>query len=91
MRRAIAGIVAFFALVAFVGLVPVVPASASSSHQTAGSAGPQCPVNAATCLILGGQVQGYGSLSYYLMGRGAFYYRGNYALATSDNFSITVA
>jgi hypothetical protein len=43
------------------------------------------------CIIAGESVQGYASLSYYLVGKGAFYHQGNYQLMMNANFSISVS
>ena len=90
MRRAIAGIAALFLLLAISIFVPVVPSSAKASNPTATTPVHPCPANITACIFAGESVQGYGSISYYLMDTGAFYYQGNYELLTNTNLIISL-
>ena len=69
--------------------------SSATTNQAVGpntsSRGHMHAVNLPGCIFAGQSVHGYGSLSYYLTGRGAFYYGGSYLLMANTNLSITVS
>ncbi|MDE1853013.1 MAG: hypothetical protein KGI38_04595 [Thaumarchaeota archaeon] len=90
MRRAIAGIATLFVLLAISVFVPAVPSSAKASNSTSTSGGQPCTANLTNCIFAGESVQGYGSVSYYLTGRGAFYYQGNYELMSNTNLTVSL-
>ena len=90
MRRAIAGIAALFLLLAISIFVPVVPSSAKASNPTSTTPVHPCPANITACIFAGESVQGYGSISHYLTGKGAFYYQGNYQLMTNTNLTVSL-
>lgn len=87
MRRAIAGAGIVVVASLFVLLAPVVPASAHSSAP-GGTHG--CPVTSAACVLVGSEAQGYGSLSYQMVGVGGTRFDGSYRLATSSNLTVSV-
>jgi len=91
MRRAIAGIAALFVVLAVSVFVPMVPSSASARGSGTSSGSHPCAVNLPGCIFAGESVQGYGSISYYLMGKGAFYYQGNYQLTANSSIIISVS
>jgi hypothetical protein len=91
MKRAVAGIVILFALLALAVFVPAVPASATAQKSNAGTSNPPCSATLAGCIFAGESVEGYGSVSYYLTGRGAFYFQGSYQLMTSTNLTVSVS
>jgi hypothetical protein len=90
MRRAIAGLAALFLLLAISIFVPAVPSSAKANNSTSTTPVHSCPADLTGCIFAGESVQGYGSISYYLTGKGAFYYQGNYELMTSTNLTVSL-
>lgn len=77
------------ALALVVMFAPIVPSSATAKQSNGTSTSHTCTVPG--CILSGATVQGYGSVSYTLVERGAFYYQGNYVLTNSGNFTITVS
>ncbi len=87
MRRAIAGVGILVVASLFILLAPVVPASA---HSSANGGTHGCPLTSTACILVGSNVQGYGSLSFYMAGVGGTWFNGSYNLATTSNFTVSV-
>ena len=92
MRRAVAGIGIVVVASLFLFLLPVIPTTAAShGMQTTTSSGGPCSVTISVCLGYRGTTQGYGSVTYAMVGRGGAWFNGAYNIVTSGNFSVSIS